>query len=390
MTPTPDRVSPGEPRPAAAPKVSAAPETAKPGASSVPPQAPRANGAPPSARPSAEPNRVTPLLTLAGFVILGGCVAYLWTRPVPAPEMPPIPPDQSGVVAALRGQVSNLQSSLASLDQRERQDVAQLRQQIAALPASGSQSGSAAPQPAPPAPAPDVSGDIARLKDQIAQLQQSAASATPAAQSLETLSGRVDSLAQREAGDSQSLRQTLTALQQQLGDLSDRTKSLAQQTESLPSLSAQSDRLAAVLRAEDALAAGKPLGSLADAPPALAAFATTAPPTEAQLRLDYPAAARAAEKAGGPAEAKRGFWAGAWQRVQNLVTLREGDRVIVGDQTSGILAHARRLLDAGDLSGAVTVLGTLQGPASQAMAPWMDQAKALTAARQALAEMAAH
>lgn len=371
--PAPPPERPSEPRPALPPK----PATAEPAKS--------ASGPVRSGAMAAETSRITPLLTLAGFVILGGCVAYLWTRPVPVPDLPPMPPDQSGVVAALRGQVSNLQSTLATLDQRERQDVAQLRQQIAALPAQGTAPSGGAPQPAP-----DLSGDIARLKDQIAQLQQSTASATPAAQSLETISARLDSLAQREAGDSQSLRQTLTALQQQLGDLSDRTKNLAQQTQSLPALRAKSDRLGAVLKAADALAAGQPLGSLADAPPALAAFATAAPPTEAQLRLDYPAAARAAEKAGGPTETKRGFWAGVWQRVQNLVTLREGDRVIVGDQTSGILADARRLLDAGDLSGAVTVLGTLQGPAAEAMASWVGQAKALIAARQALADMAAH
>jgi hypothetical protein len=75
--------------------------------------------------------------------------------------------------------------------------------------------------------------------------------------------------------------------------------------------------------------------------------------------------------------------------VEDLVTLRQGDHVILGDETSGVLAHAQRLLDAGDLSGALSVLDTLTAPAAAAMAPWEAQAKAGVAARQALAQMAA-
>jgi hypothetical protein len=357
-----------------------------------------------AARPSSSPearhsNRVLPLLNLAGFVVLAAGIAYLWTRPTPAPEMPVIPADQSGVIAAIRGQVGNLQSSLATLDARERQDISDIRQQIAGLPVSGG-GGASGGQPAPASQGQgqngDLSAQVSALKDQLTKVESSQQAAiqqvqsAPSAGSVDALSGKLDGLSQREAGDTQSIRQTLSSVQQQLSDLSDKTKSLAQDTRNLPQLTAQSARIGQVLQAEDALASGKPLGSIPNAPSALAKFATTAPPTEASLRLAYPAAARAAEKAGGPQDASGGFWHGVWMRVQNLVTLRQGDRVIVGDQTGGTLAHAKRLLDAGDLSGAVTVLGTLQGPAATAMASWVDQAKALVAARQALADMAAH
>ena len=51
--------------------------------------------------------------------------------------------------------------------------------------------------------------------------------------------------------------------------------------------------------------------------------------------------------------------------------------------------NAQTVLDAGDLSGARTVLGTLNGPAAAAMAPWEAQARAVLQAREALTQMAA-
>lgn len=407
MTDEPEKTP--EPTPAVTPAPAAAEEQARPIPSVAKPQgapADRPHAAPSagaarvrdSASPSAgESTRVLPLLNLAGFVILAGAIAYLWTRPTPTPQMPVIPPDQSGVIAAIKGQVGNLQSSLATLDAREKQDISDLRQQIAGLPVSGSGAGGSPPAAASQGQSPngDLASQVSALKDQLTKLesaQQAAAQqvqAAPSASSVDALSGKLDGLSQREAGDTQSIRQTLSSVQQQLSDLADKAKSLARDTQNLPQLTAQSARIGQVLQAEDALASGKPLGSIANAPSALAKFETTAPPTEASLRLAYPAAARAAEKAGGPQDEAGGFWHRVWLRVQNLVTLRQGDRVIVGDQTGGTLAHAKRLLDAGDLSGAVTVLGTLQGPAAGAMADWVSQAKALIAARQALADMAA-
>ena len=78
-----------------------------------------------------------------------------------------------------------------------------------------------------------------------------------------------------------------------------------------------------------------------------------------------------------------------WARTQALVTVREGDRVIVGDPASGVLATAQARLDAGDLAGAVAALHRLSGPAAAAIAPWRDQAQAVLAARAALDTMAA-
>lgn len=150
-----------------------------------------------------------------------------------------------------------------------------------------------------------------------------------------------------------------------------------------------SERMARVAAAAIALAAGEPLGVIAGAPPALARFATVPPPTEASLRLAFPQAASAALAASGGGRGKRGFWRSLWAKIAGLVTIRRGERVIFGNPAAGALADARLRLEAGDLAGAVATLGKLTPPALAAMAGWLGQAKALLAARAALAAMAA-
>jgi hypothetical protein len=199
----------------------------------------------------------------------------------------------------------------------------------------------------------------------------------------------VDAVAQKQGSDADALSQKIADLKSQIDALNTEAQSLTQSTKALPQLSAQSDRLARLMRAEAALTAGAPLGDIPNAPAALSRFASAPPPTEAALVLSYPDAARAAAAAGGPVSSHGGFWHRIWLRAQTLVTVRQGDHVLVGDPTSGVLAHAQRLLAAGDLPGALAVLRTLQGPAATAMAPWMAQVQALVDARQALAQLAA-
>ena len=79
-----------------------------------------------------------------------------------------------------------------------------------------------------------------------------------------------------------------------------------------------------------------------------------------------------------------------WQHAQSSVTVKAGNTLVVGDALSSTLAHARQLLDAGDLAGAVAALDGLSGPAAQAMAPWRSQAQSLLDARTALIAAAQH
>jgi hypothetical protein len=148
--------------------------------------------------------------------------------------------------------------------------------------------------------------------------------------------------------------------------------------------------MAAKLRtASAALASGLPLGTLPGAPPALARFATVAPPTEPALRLSFNHFADAAEAASKPAGDGHDFFGRMWVRAQMLVTVRQGDHVLVGAPAAVTLEAARGKLDAGDLAGAVAALGALDPAAAAAMAPWRADATALVDARAALAALAA-
>jgi hypothetical protein len=138
-----------------------------------------------------------------------------------------------------------------------------------------------------------------------------------------------------------------------------------------------------------ALEAGKPLGDIPDAPPALARFADTAPPTEPALRLSFPRYAEAARMASQPDASETNPVDRAWERIQALVTIRRGDKVIVGSRTATILEAARGKLDAGDLEGAIIGLNNLDDAAKKAVAPWRDDAQALLDARAAMLAMAA-
>ena len=147
-------------------------------------------------------------------------------------------------------------------------------------------------------------------------------------------------------------------------------------------------RYARLQAASTALEAGQRLGAIPDAPAALQRFADTPPPTEAALRLAFPAASHMALAASRPEDAGLPSWERFWRRAQAIVTVRRGDQVLVGDPAAGTIAVARRDLDAGDLAGAVTVLAGLNLPAALAMAGWLSDARALLEARAALAALA--
>ena len=139
-----------------------------------------------------------------------------------------------------------------------------------------------------------------------------------------------------------------------------------------------------------ALQAGQPLGDLPGAPAALARYATTAPPTEAALRADFPRVADAARAVSRPDDARRSFIDRALARLQQSVVVRQGDHVVVGDPAAGVLARAQASVAAGDLKGAADTLAALTGQAADAVRPWVAQARGLIDARAALAAMAAH
>lgn len=221
---------------------------------------------------------------------------------------------------------------------------------------------------------------------------------------VDALAGRFDQLATREeqlatreqqaAGEYERLtsdvRNQAGAIGKRLDALEARVGELEQQASKFAGLADRAGRVAQIQAAEAALDAGLPIGNLPGAPPALARFAASPPPTEASLRLAFPTAAEAAAAAARPETAHIGFWQGVKRRLESLVTVRRGDQIIVGNPVQGTIARAGKSLDAGDLAGAVNAISELQGPPAAAFAAWRTRAESLVEARRALAALAAH
>lgn len=319
-----------------------------------------------------------PLLYLLGFVVLGGTLAYLYSHPATPPEA-----QQAAVrVDGLQGQVQALQANVSKLEaggtngSGPSANLAPLEARIAAL------EGRAAPNLQP-------------LEARIATLE---AKPPPPPFDPAPLTSRLDALAAKQTADLATLgakqAADLAALGATAAALDGRIAAVdAQAKQTAGQIGAVSDRAGRVTRMQaalTALATGQPLGDIPGAPPSVTRFATAAPPTEAALRRSFDAAADAAQQAGQPAIMEnRSFADRLVARAQQAVTVRQGDRVLVGDPLAGRLIRARAALDAGDLAAAVNALDGLAGPAQAAMADWTGQARTLLDARAALASMAA-
>jgi hypothetical protein len=309
-----------------------------------------------SPRPPSEassPANTTPLLgalaVLALIVVVGDILAWRNT-------------------SSLSAQLAQSQSQLAALGDR-----------IGALEAR--------PQPQPP--------DLRPLQQRLTALEQKpppqAQLDSAGQQQIAALAGRIDGIAARqdqlgtrEQQDTDKTASQLAALGTQVAALATQVTAANRTGSEISELADRQTKAARLQSAAVALAAGRPLGDIAGAPPALARFATKPPPTEASLRLSFDAAAQDARRAGQPSPATTPFLQRVWDRAQASVTIRQGDRIVVGDSLSGIIETARRHLDAGDVAGAVSALDGLAGPAAAAMAPWRADAQALLDARAAL------
>ena len=261
------------------------------------------------------------------------------------------------------------------------------------------------PAPGPTTTAVDLTGieqQLQRLEARLARLEQRPQPAVP---DLAPLTARIDMLERRPGGDP-ALTAQFHALAGRIEGLTGRTQSA--ETEIVRRIEADDARLSGVERlarqsavqaekaekaariqaAWSALNAGRPIGALANAPLALSRFANVAPPTDSTLRQAWAGAERSALAASRPDSSGRPFLERGWARLTELVTIRQGDRVLVGDPAAGVMARARSALDGGDLAGAVAAVGSLSGLAADAMAVWLADAKALLAARAALVDLA--
>ena len=393
--------------------------------------------------PPARRSRVAPVFGVLGFLLLAGAIGYLWYQ-----QQHPPAAGQAAGNQALQQQVQQLSDQVARLEQRPaagantpvdlqplQQRVQALQQQVASLEQQPPSTSGGSPDLAPlqqrvqqlaaqvdklqqQGAAPDLSAAVTKLSDRVAALEQrkgpdlsqiqarldalekrqppdlgplrdrmDALSQQIAA--LSQMSQRVDELGQRVQGVAGQSQQEDSSLKQRLDAVDARLGKLEQQAGQIGQLADRATRLARLQAAQMQLAQGQKLGAIQGAPPALARFADQPPPTMAALRLSYPAAEQAALAASSPDTNGKPFFARVMAHAQELVTVRQGDRVLVGDPTAGVLSRARAAVEAGDLAGAVAAVSSLSGAPAKAMSGWLEQAKALLAARSALADMVA-
>jgi hypothetical protein len=318
----------------------------------------------------AKPGRL-PWFSAAGFLILAAAIFWVWQHPISQPPAPTQPDTQVQQLAALDARVARLEQRPVP----QATDLGPLTARMAALE-----------QRPPATPAPPSSGqapDLAPLEARIAALEAKQPSDNRLAGKIGALSAHTDALEATERGVQSDLSRRLDADGARLATLE---RTMGQTSE----MADRTTRTARIQAAHLALDAGEKLGDIPGAPQALARFANTAPPTEAGLRLAFPRAAHEALAAAQPTTDGRPLLARVWAEAQDLVIIRRGDRVLVGDPTAGVLEHVRVALDAGDLAGAVAAVASLDGAAVQAMADWLAKARALLEARAALLDWAAH
>ena len=319
---------------------------------SEPPLLPAPEPPPDEPPPPRPPRPLLPWLTGAGFLLVVGALIWVWLHPANLIPTAGQPAPLQREIAALDARVSRLEERPPAVPAAT-QDFAPLAARVAALE-----------QKPPPSQA---SPDLKPLEARVAALEQRPAPPPPV--NLAPIEARLAALEQRRPPDLAPLEARLAALEKTVGHAA---------------------HVQAAQTARIALDAGQQLGNLPNAPAALVRFANASPPTEAQLRLEFPKVARAALQAARPDTKDEPLLDRMWSRAQDLVTIRQGDRVVVGNPAAGLLARAQRALDAGDLAGAVAAVGALQGAAAQPMAPWLAQARSLLDARAALAAWAAN
>jgi hypothetical protein len=233
------------------------------------------------------------------------------------------------------------------------------------------------------APAPPSAADLGKLSARLDVLEARISDQTQLSTRFDGLSARIESLSGRD-------QSAMDAIKRQVDGISAQVSTQDKAVASINDISARITRIARVQAAQLALAAGQPVGNVPNAPPALSRYADADPPTEAQLRLAFPQIERGAITLAQPIRSNDPFLDRAWEKAQALITIRQGNQVVVGDASAVALAQARAALDAGDLAAAVKYLSTA-GPEVQKLASdWLTKARDLLAARSALADLAAH
>lgn len=288
-----------------------------------------------------------------------------------------------------------------------------LERQIAALRADTS------PPDQKPTPDPQSDSRVAELAARITaleeRLQTMAGNAPPAPMedAMGPVVGRVEALEKATAArpDVGQLAALLAENRRMAADLA----RLQEQVAALPSINERSPGpeglLLAVGQLSAAAARGAPvraelatLNVIAGDDPRLSELigrlqlaADRPVPVYEDLVARFPAAAAAALRAGAVSASPSGmfgdsaaarWWDHVLQRLSSAVTVRRvGD--VAGDSLDARLARAEQRLQARDLAGAVTALEGVSGPARDALATWIEDARARLALDRGVEELTA-
>ncbi|MEM7225308.1 MAG: mitofilin family membrane protein [Pseudomonadota bacterium] len=268
-------------------------------------------------------------------------------------------------IKALQSQVTSLSGELAKL--REGSDTTKLVKRVDTLTSAES----------------DLSKRIQALEAHAAKPAASPDELASLSKSNQDLSGQVSSL-QGKLGELDQMEQQIASLSKSLeakralaaGEVAkllalDRLRFALEESEPYkPAL----DQFKASL-GNDPSVTGK-LGPLED-------HAAQGLPTIVQLRLEFPAVAKAvvAASLGGEED---DMMTGVWERLANVVSVRPIGSA-QGGSPGAIAARAEVALEAGDLPTAVSEMEALSGRPAAAAADWLAKAKARVAAEQALA-----
>jgi hypothetical protein len=361
---------------------------------------------------------------IAGAV---AAVAVVYTQPQWLPQQNAAPaPDQSAELAALQSKVDALTQNGTSggvspegVNAAVNDAKAAIAQEVTGLSdrlGKLEQSVNTLAQ-APAAAAPTL--DLQPLQDRIAKLESSLADVSQQAQAAPSVPAGPDL-----SGDIAALKSANDALTQQLNAARDEIKALQTQQIELSGTvgkiasqpagvtPAEQRRTAAVV-ALSALRGALPLdkpyvsnlkvvdelaavdadlkGKLAPALDPLRPLAEGGAPTLAQLQASLPAQKIAetanAEATSDAVGAEPGWSERLINRLSEAVTVRPVGENAEGDGPLAHLARGEAKLKAGDLAGAVTEIGALQGKAADAAAPWLSGAKARLAQDQASAAL---
>lgn len=293
-----------------------------------------------------------------------------WSPRVPGWPKPTVAaPADPGIGAQVQQQVQQLNDRLAKLEQRPAPAPAASGNATAELSAITARIDALEKRPAPtPPPAAPAGVDPAAVK---------------------ALADRLAAVEGKPAGDPQ-LGPEVAALKQQVASLAQQAGAKADAAVGAQALVLAAGQLRGALAGsgpfQGELQAVKALGTKDDelnkAVDAIAPFAGKGIPTQAQLadRLD--------REASGIVRAEQKGEGGNWVKdvtgtLSTLVTVRRQGGEVVGNTADAVIARAQAAMNQGNLKGAVDEIATLQGPAAQAAAGWLADAKARLAANTA-------